>query len=249
MKTHCLRAGLTLGVCILSSAIATVRAATSLDFSTTAAGSWTVSGGGATNATPDVINGAQLALTSDGLASGTPVAGFNNSAFDGFWTANYAFTLPADAADATLAYSTFAADDRAVLFLNGKQITDAASDGAGTGTMVLSSGGSASPFTFTNTTSSGTITSGFNVGGANTLTAVINNTTGGRNGTPSPLVGSNGTDFSIAGTVTFATGGSGGNGPAAASVPLPPAAWTGLAGLLALTLPGVLRRRRYSSTH
>ncbi|HEY2586063.1 MAG TPA: hypothetical protein VGI81_09910 [Tepidisphaeraceae bacterium] len=231
------------GVCVLFSAIPGVRAATTLDVSTATPSNWTVSGGDADNTTPDVISGTSLiSLTSDGTLAGTPVMGFNNSRFDGTWAVSHAFTLPADATNPTLMYSGLSADDRAVLFLNGKQIANVASDGAGSGTMALTTGGPGSPFTFTNNTS-GTITSGFNVGGANTLSAFINNTTGGRNGTLLPLVGTNGTDFGIAGTITFASGGSGGSTPAA-SVPVPPAGWAGLAMLLGLTTLGLMRRVR-----
>jgi len=243
MKAHALRVGLAAGLCAVATAIPSVGGATtSMDVSTATSTNWRVSGGGANNATPDVIKGTLLSLTSDGTAAGTPVAGFNNSAFDGVWTANYSFDLPSDATGATLDYSGLFADDRAVLFLNGKQVADMASDGAGTGTMALSSGGAETPFTFTNNIS-GTITTGFNAGSANTLTAVINNTASGRNGALVPLVGPNGTDFNLAGTISFASaGGGGGNTPAA--VPVPPAVWTGLGMLIGLTGLGALRRRR-----
>jgi hypothetical protein len=242
MNAHDLRMGLAAGVCLLIGTLPVTRAATTtMDISTATPTNWKITGGGATNATPDVISGSLISLTSDGTAAGTPIAGFNNSAFDGVWTATYTFSLPADATGATLNYSNLFADDRTVLLLNGTQVANMASDGPGAGAMVLSSGGAETPFTFTNNTS-GTITTGLNAGSANTLTAVINNTTSGRNGTLVPLVGPNGTDFSLAGTISFATGGGGGNTPAA--VPVPPAAWTGLGMLIGLTGLGALRRRR-----
>ena len=246
MKAQAVRVGRAVGLCAIAMAVSAARGATaSMDITTGTSPNWTVTGGGATNATPAALTGNLISLTSDGTVSGTPITGFNNSSFDGFWTANYAFNLPADATGTTLAYSGLFADDRAIVFLNGKQIADMSSDGPGSGMMVLSDGGSPTPFTFTDNTS-GTITTGFNAGSANTLTAVVNNTTSGRNGTLLPLVGTNGTAFRIAGTISFASG-SGGNTPAA-SVPVPPAAWVGLATLLGLTAVGVLRRRP-SATH
>lgn len=245
MQRQWMRIGMTVGLCALVTGISTARAATaSIDVATTPGNIWTVSGGGATNAKPMFLNGSELALTSDAMASGTLVAGFNPSAFDGFWTANYTFDLPAGVTDATLAYTGLSADDRAVLFLNGTQIGSIGTNGPGTGTMVLTSGGAETGYTFADNTS-GTITSGFTPGQTNTLTAVINNTTGGIAGTLAPLGGTNSTAFALAGTISYtpsASGGGGGVTPAA--VPLPPAAWAGLTTLLGLTAIGAARRRR-----
>lgn len=242
MNTHRMRIGLAAGLCAVILGVSMARAATaSIDVSTTIGNGWTVSGGGATNAQPMFLNGTELSLTSDGTAGGTPAAGFNPAAFDGFWTASYSFTLPAGVTDATLSYNGLTADDRAVLFLNGTRIADVGTTGPGAGTMVLTSGGAETPFTFAQNTS-GTISSGFVAGGTNTLTAVINNTSGGIAGTLAPLAGTNHTDFAITGSISYTpTSGGGTNTPAA--VPLPPAAWTGLVTLLGLAGLGTHRRR------
>lgn len=243
MKTLWMRIRLAAGLCAILAGVSAARAATApIDVSTTSGDGWTVSGGGATNAQPMFINGSQLALSSNGRADGTPVAGFNPASFDGFWTANYSFTLPAGVTDATLSYSGLSADDRAVLFLNGTRIADTGTTAPGTGTMVLTSGGAEAPMTFANNTS-GTISSGLNAGGTNTLTAIINNTTGGIAGALAPLGGTNETSFGLIGSISYTPGSGGGGTNTPAAVPLPPAAWTGLVTLLGLTALGTLRRR------
>jgi hypothetical protein len=218
-------------------AVGSVRATSggTVDVSTGAGTNWTVSGGGAVNATPD-LTGSSLTLTSNGLASGTPVTGFNNAAFDGFWVADNSFTIPAGATNPSLSFSNLFADDRAVLFLNGTQIANFGGDGPGTGLMVLTDGSPNSSFTFINNTS-GTSSTGFNIGGTNTLEAIVNNTTGGINANAAPLAGTNGTDFGLVGTVSFS--------PAAVpatAIPVPPALWMGLGTLVGIF--GIARIRR-----
>ena len=219
-------------------AIGSVRATSggTVDVSTGAATNWTVSGGGAVNAKPD-LTGSSLTLTSNGLADGTPVTGFSNAAFDGFWVADDSFNIPAGATSPSLSFSSLFADDRAVLFLNGTQIANFGGDGPGAGLMVLNDGSPNSPFTFTNNTS-GTISSGFNIGGANTLEAIVNNTAGGINANAAPLAGTNGTDFGLAGTVTFNTA----VAAPATAIPVPPALWMGLGTLVGII--GIARIRR-----
>src|SRR5579859_6116291 len=57
---------------------------------------WTVSGGGATNATP-FINGSGISVTSNTFQTGTFVSGGSAANFDGFWTARLTFSLPGNA--------------------------------------------------------------------------------------------------------------------------------------------------------
>jgi hypothetical protein len=204
----------------------------SLDLSTGAGTSWRVTGGGAVNAVAG-LTGNNLTLTSNGLAGGTPVTGFNNANFDGYWVADFTFSLPADATGVTLGFDNLFADDRTVLTLNGAQIGNFGDNGPAAGMIVLTDGAPETPFTFTNA-SSGTVTSGFTLGAVNTLEAIVNNTTGGITGQTAPLAGTNGTDFGVIGTLAYATGGGAASAPTASAVPLPPAAWTGLVTLLGI---------------
>jgi PEP-CTERM motif len=139
-------------------------------------------------------------------------------AFDGFWTAALNFTLPADTTSAQLAFSGLTADDRAVLELNGVMIGnayDGTSGGATVGMMTLTDGGPNAAFSFGGPAAgSGTVSTGFNIGGSNTLLLIVNNTQTGASGSPS------GIGFTVAGvtgSVTY-TESSGGAVPEPASM-------------------------------
>ena len=101
-----------------------------------------------------------------------------------FYTLDYNFNLPSGFSNATLSITTFVADDRAVLTLNG---TIVASTGIsalpGNGSMVLSSGGPNNAFVFTNVNGDlfTSITSGFTTG-LNTLLVIVNDTNSGITG-------------------------------------------------------------------
>lgn len=241
MKSGKMVVRLAAGLWAASAMIPSAFGGISIDVSTDSSAGWTVTGGGATNATPDILNGTDLSLTSTGDVAGTPIAGFNSTTFTGFWTANLSFNVPAGATDVTFDYTNLSADDRAVLFLNGNQIASVGTNAPGSGSMVLTDGGPSTPVTFAGNTS-GTITTGLNVGGVNTLSAIINNTTGGIAGDDVPLAATNASDFGLSGTVTYTPAASTGIG--AAAVPVPPAVWTGLTTLLGLTTFSLVRRRR-----
>jgi hypothetical protein len=142
------------------------------------ASNWLVTGAGASQA-PAFQVGSGISLTSTGNSTGTFVTGGSLGQFNGFWYATSTFTLPANATSVSLAFSNLSADDRGVLELNGTIIGNTLLSGSpgSQGELSLPPGPPDHPFTFTNVTS-GTITSGFVIGGTNTLTLVVNNTDG-----------------------------------------------------------------------
>jgi hypothetical protein len=95
--------------------------ANTISFDTSIATQWAVTAGGAVNATPyhRPAYPQFIYITSGGDSTGTFVPGGSLANFDGFWTADFTFTLPADATNIRLNYGNFYADDRAVLTLNG----------------------------------------------------------------------------------------------------------------------------------
>ena len=143
-----------------------------------------------TNAPAFAVNGG-ISFTSTSNRTGTCITGCSPaalSAFDGFWTAELQFTVPAGATNVTLDFSGLKADDRAVLelngvpiLLNGGQVADFSLNGlanggwSGSGTMALTDGADQYPYSFSTSASSGTITTGF-VTGTNRLTLIVNNT-------------------------------------------------------------------------
>jgi hypothetical protein len=162
------------------------------------------------------------------------VAGGNAGAFDNFWLAEFDFTLPSNATNIRLMYSGLDVDDRAVLELNGTTIAafgiNQTASVCTDGFMVLTDGGPNNPYTFCSGRS-GIVTSGFNVGGTNTLLAIINNTNRGIAGDLSvPFAGGNATRFGISGSLTFT------------ETPEPRGWWLLAVGMLILT--GVWRRGR-----
>ena len=140
---------------------------------------WLVTGGGATNAPSFQTNANQtggVSVTSNAFNSGTFVPGGSLASFNGFWTAENTFNIPASATSVSLTFSGFFANDRGRLFLNGNEIGNVDHLGAtGNGVFRMVENGSDDPFTFTNITN-GTINSGFLLGQANVLTIVVNNT-------------------------------------------------------------------------
>jgi hypothetical protein len=155
-----------------------------INLGTAVTSNWTVTWGGAANApafefTPsgfdpgDPVSLTGICITSDG---DSPASQFN-----GFWYADADFQLPSNASSVSLVFSTLRADDRVVLELNGNILGDYFLNGlyanpplTGLGVMSLTSGDDA-PYTFTGI-SSGTITSGFILGGENDLRMIVNNT-------------------------------------------------------------------------
>lgn len=193
-------------------------ASVTLDTGTAA---WTVSGGGATNATPFTVAGILISVTSNSLNSGTFVSGGSAAGFDGFWTAQLQFFLPSNATGVALNFANLQADDRSVLELNGGIIGSAGIFGPGPGQMTFTDGGSNVAFTFGGNPSSGSASSGFILGGTNTLLAIVNDTGTGISGTLNNS-GSFETVFGMTGTVTYTAGES--------AVPEPSTAWLFLLG-------------------
>jgi hypothetical protein len=217
----------------ICSAERSVNAAMSLSVSTATTTGWTVSGGGAVGAAPFLAATNAISLTSDGTSAGTPVTGLTLATFDGFWVADYTFVIPAGATNPSISISSFFADDRSILKLNGNIIANVAVDGSGSGSMVETDGVPAVPLTFTNG-STGAPASDFVLGGTNTIEAVINNTVGGKAATLANIGTSNGTNFGLSAVVSFNP---------AASVPVPAAFSCGLATILGIAGVGMLRRR------
>jgi hypothetical protein len=156
--------------------------AVTVDLSTVNTANWKVTGAGAVDAPAWQWNVTGVALTSNQTKSGTFATGGSLANFNGFWFANEKFTLPANAANVKLAFSTLLADDRVVLQLNGASIGDfflnvsgSNPPSTGLGVMSLPPGPPDQPFTFTGQTT-GTVTSGFVIGGENVLRLVMNNT-------------------------------------------------------------------------
>ena len=98
--------------------------------------------------------------------------------FDGFWYADEYFSLPSNASNVTFSFNSLWGNDRTVLELNGTILGDGSYYGdTGTGVMSFPPGPPNVAYTFTGTTS-GTVTSGFVLGGVNDLRLVVNNTDG-----------------------------------------------------------------------
>lgn len=155
------------------------------------------------------------------------------STFDGFWTATLTFTLPSDATDIDLDFSGLDADDRAVLELNGNIIGNGYSGTAAqAGNMTFTDKGVNEVYEFGGAASeSGSVTSGFDLGGSNTLTLIVNNTQSGIGG---GLTGDGFTAASVLGSITYETG-------ATSPVPEPASAFFVVAGI---PLAAILRRRQ-----
>lgn len=209
------------------------------DISTTN-GSWTVTADGLVNVNPYYLTQKYTAynyligLTADGFSTGNFLPGGNPATFDGFWTANYNFYLPAGATGVMLNYSGLFADDRVVLELNGHIIDSTAFINApGSQYFTFTDGGPLTPWLFNTPDGQvgGTITSGFNLGGENTLTAILNNSGNGGLGVDVNLGTGDETTFGLLGSLSYTT-----------VVPEPaPIAVFGLGGLVILL--AIARRR------
>ena len=181
-----------------------------IDLSTGPA-NWTVSipSAGVSNATPfgnGGSDGTNLKLDSVGNGSGTWVTGGSFGTFDGFWVADLTFTIPAGATGVTLSFSNLKVDDRAVVYLNGTSFASLGSTGGGVGEMMFSDGAPEVSYTFLQNLS-GTLTSGFNIGGTNTIEWIINNTGNGISGTTKNVnQGGDYTSFAMDGTLSYSPG-------------------------------------------
>jgi len=158
----------------------------------------------------------------------------------GFWTSSETFNLSAGATGTTLNITGFAADDRAVLLLNGIEILSTAifADGGGTGLFQYTAGGAnvthvfdvggrpEEPFQPLNLV----INSGF-LTGTNTLSFIINDTYAGLNGDTVSTAGP--TAFNFRGSVSFNV----------ASAAPEPATWLLMIAGFGM-VGGALRRRR-----
>src|SRR5579884_1759716 len=163
--------------------------AATVNFTTDGSTAWTIDvpSQGITNGTPDTgyIPGTITPFPgAGGCTSPTCTA-----TFDGFWTANFTFSLPAGATGVSLNFSNLTADDRGVLELNGAIIGNTYIGGTtpATGDMVFTDGGTNGAYSFGGAASeTGLVTTGFNIGGSNTLTMIVNNTESGPGGSLNP---------------------------------------------------------------
>ena len=203
-----LKPALLWGTVVAVLAFAPAASANIIDFSSSSGG-WTVSGAGATDATPFIFAGGGPSFSDNGRRTGTFVTGASALAFDGFWTASFSFFLPLNAPDLLGTLVSLNADDRVVLFLNGNIVADGGlgipASGDIAGKMEFTDGGGDQPFTFNHADSSGSGSGGFILGGVNTLFAVINNTGSGVTGVTKTFAGDgDGATFRIRGSVTYA---------------------------------------------
>ncbi len=165
---------------------------------------WLVSGAGASNAVP-LLTGDHLSITSNENETGTFIAGGSLADFDGFWEATESFYLPPSARNVSLSFAHFSSDDRAVLELNGVVIGNSGNGAPGEGSFNFTDGGALQAFDFTNQIS-GTITTGFNIGGENSLVVIVNNTGSGILGaTRTFKSSSDNTFFELTGSITDTT--------------------------------------------
>ncbi len=179
-----------------------------IDFDTGLNSLWTITAGGAVNATPYYFALPLLSVTSNESESGTFLPGGTLSQFNGIWYADFSFNLPQGAAGVSLSFSNLTADDRVVLMLNATAIGDYFLNGGnlnppltGTGVFDLFSGPES--YTYTATTS-GTITTGF-LTGANDLRLYVNNT-GTQNLTAAAQTftsSGDGTSVGVLGNITY----------------------------------------------
>jgi hypothetical protein len=129
---------------------------------------------------------------------------FGNSAGT-YYTVDATFDLPVGFSNAVLNTSLFAADDRAVLQLNGTNVSETGIFGPGSGSFYFLADGSdnaAYNFRYGNGTSTFDPITGPFVAGTNTLHFIVNNTLSGIFGGP---VGNNHAALFFEGTVSFDT--------------------------------------------
>ncbi len=142
--------------------------------------------------------GSNISLSSDGKEDGT-FSGAEGSltsadlaaSFNGVWDADLDFVLPADAFNVVLTFANLAVDDRVILELNGDTHWKRWASGAQRTLTGVMSFDLDSPLVTTvqdfDADTSGTVSTGFIVGGTNDLRLVVNNT----NAAPNFTNGSN----------------------------------------------------------
>lgn len=187
---------------LAASAAMSLAAGATIDITTNGSTPWTVSvpSQSINNATPNsgYLSNSITPFTGGGNCTHSPC----DTIFDGFWTAGMNFTLPANATNIVLDFSGLTADDRTVFELNGSIIGDGlTSSSAQNGSMTFTDGGPNQPYSFGGAASeSGSVTTGFNAGGSNTLLLIVNNTQGGAFG---PLTGFGFTAAGVSGSITY----------------------------------------------
>lgn len=195
-----------------------------LDLSTSNISDWLITGGGAVDAPANLYSAATNPgdpLPVDGISvygsTGTFVKGGSDAQFNGFWFADARFQLPSNASSVSLVFSNLYGDDRVVLELNGKILGDFFLNGSeknppltGTGVMSFSSAPHDVPFTFTGK-NSGTVTSGFILGGENDLRLVVNNT--GQAVLNAPTINGGSTHAELTALVSYSVAGRTGGSP------------------------------------
>lgn len=172
-----------------------------IDVSTSS--SWSVDAG-AGPWTAYELRGGYIGFTSDGYSTGSHAPGLDLDAWSGYWTASYQFFLPPEATDIRLNILGIEADDRVALLFNGHLLAFEALHASGAGVFALTDGvytaanfPAFSPFVESNQ-------SYFNVGGQNTLVAIVNNTVSpSTTGNLTGLSPENGSELFISGYVDF----------------------------------------------
>lgn len=143
------------------------------------ASDWLITAAGAVDAPSfqsNVNRSGTITLLDNSLVSGNFVTGASVAQYNGFWYAENSFDIPAGATDVEFSFDGLWANDRVVMFLNGVEIGNATFGGrTGLGLMKFSESGADEPYTFSEK-NNGNITTGFNIGGTNTLRMTINNT-------------------------------------------------------------------------
>ncbi len=123
---------------------------------------------------------------------------------DGFWVAKRHFHIPLSATNAVLRITALGADDRAVVELNGKRITSAATDSSGEGEMQFTDPGENVPYRFKFISGHVKFANTADLKpGVNEIRVYINNTFNGINGGIQPVNSSDPSEFGIAATVTY----------------------------------------------
>lgn len=135
-----------------------------------------------------------------------PFSRKNGDANDGYWYADIGFTLPPGATKVKLVITAMGVDDRCVVELNAKHVTDAGYDGPGEGFMTYKDGGENKPYTFVNGVGAQSVTVGHGfVDGVNDLRIIVNNTSDGIQGVPVPPAAGDHTNVGIKAYVTYET--------------------------------------------
>ena len=200
-------------VLALTMLLARMKADT-IDFSTTSPNhtNWLVTAGGAANVMPFCFkDGSAISITANGFRTGAFLPGGTLAQFDGFWTADFKFNIPANAVSAGLTFTNLEVDDRVALFLNGIPVSAtgifaAAGNGNSLGKMLLTDGGLLQDYWFSGPDGgvAGVVNSGFIFGGTNTLRAIVNNTDAGISGSVITFAhDGDATYFAVRGSVTY----------------------------------------------